>query len=70
MHISAESIPASPVVVCSNTIAASPSITGSCALFITSKLLLILQGMTTQGRLPGQPTCLPYRAAALHIPPP
>ena len=65
MHISAGSIPASPVAGCFCTISASTTTTGSCALFIARKLMQICQGMATQGRSPGQPTRPPHLATVL-----
>ena len=56
MHISAGSIPASPVPGRSCTIPESPTTTGSCALFIARKLMRIRPGTATPGRRPARPT--------------
>ena len=55
MYISAGSIPASQVAGCSCTIPASPTTTGSCTLFIASKLMWIHPGLATTGRRQGLP---------------
>ena len=72
MHISAGSIPASPVAGCSSTIPASPATTISCALFIARKLMQIRPGMFARvwrprgaARTgPPAPPGRPHRAAA------
>ena len=56
------SIPASLVAFCSCTILATPTATGSCALFIARKLMRICPGMATQGRSPDLPPPPPHRA--------
>ena len=56
--------PASLVAGCSCTILASPTSTGSCALFIARKLMRICPGTATQGGRPGRPAAPPHRATA------
>ena len=68
LHISAGSIPASPVQGCSCTIPASPTTTGSCALVIAGKLMRVRAGMANPGRRPDRPTGPPHRAAGRHDP--
>ena len=69
MHISAGSIPASPVQGRSCSIPTSPTTTGSCALFIAGKLMRICPGTATQGCRPGRPAGRrPARPAAAAAP--